>query len=100
MCQISYSVMCILLYILNFGCKTHMLCEGQVLRVKGCLKKFGLTLTCEIKCRQTGTLKCSKFFISLERFGLGQPLTTHCEGLIKANRLTFNLIQLNNTKMY
>ena len=56
----------------------------------------------EIKSRQTGTLKCSKFFISLalELFGLGRPLTTHYEGLIKANRLTFNLIQLNNTTIY
>ena len=54
----------------------------------------------EIKSRQTGTLKCSKFFISLERFGLGRPLTTNYEGLIEANRLTFNLIQLNNTTIY
>ena len=54
----------------------------------------------ENKSRQTGTLKCSNFFISLERFGLGRPLTTHYEGLIEANRLTFNLIHLNNTKIY
>ena len=54
----------------------------------------------EIKSRQTWTLKCSKFFICLERFGLGRPLTTHNEGLIEANRLTFNLIHLNNTNIY
>ena len=54
----------------------------------------------EIKSRQTGTLKCSKCFISLEHFGLGRPLTTQYEGSIEANRLTFNLIHLNNTNIY
>ena len=57
-----------------------------------CQTQSGPRRAGEIKSRQTGTLKCSKFFISLELFGLGRPLTTHYEGLIEANRLTFNVL--------
>ena len=58
----------------------------------------GQRVILNIKSRQT--LKFNKFVISLERFGLGGPLTIHNEGVIEANRLTLNLMQFNNTKTY